>query len=206
LASTETDLFIFVGHPRATSLSQALADAYEAGARAAGASVRRMDLNAMAFDPDLTEGYKARKTLEPDLEAWREAVAGARKIALFYPQWWGGMPAKMKGVFDRAYLPGFAMRYHEKGPFWDRLLTGRSAEVFLTADTPPWWDRFVYGRPAARQVERLVLNFAGIKPVIIREFGPVKLASERKIAGWIKSAEARGAAAGRRVCEGKSPK
>ena len=26
---------------------------------------------------------------------------------------WGGMPAKMKGVLDRAYLPGFAFSYHE---------------------------------------------------------------------------------------------
>lgn len=199
MSSPKAELFLFVGHPRAASLSQALADAYEAGARSAGASVRRMDLSAMAFDPDLTEGYKARKTLEPDLEAWRAAVADARHLAMFYPQWWGGMPAKMKGVFDRAYLPGFAMRYHEKGPFWDRLLTGRSAEVFITADTPPWWDRWVYGRPAARQVERLVLNFAGIKPVTVRQMGPVKLASPGKIKGWIKAAEARGAAAGRRV-------
>jgi putative NADPH-quinone reductase len=202
MASTEAELFIFVGHPRETSLSQALADAYEAGARGAGARVRRMDLNAMVFDPDLTHGYKARKTLEPDLEAWREAVTQARHIAIFYPQWWGGMPAKMKGVFDRAYLPGFAMRYHDKGPFWDRLLTGRSAEVFLTADTPSWWDRFVYGRPAARQIRKLVLIYAGIKPVSIHQLGPVKLASKRKIVGWIKSAEARGAAAGRRLSEG----
>jgi hypothetical protein len=55
--------------------------------------------------------------------------------------------------------------------------------VFLTADTPPWWDRFVYGRQAAVQIRQRVLKCAGIKPVTIRQFGPVKLASKRKIAG-----------------------
>ncbi|WP_421861293.1 hypothetical protein [Oceanicaulis sp.] len=62
------ELFIFVGHPAETSFSQALADAYQRGAEAGGVQTTRMDLNAMQFDPDLSFGYKQRKTLEPDLE------------------------------------------------------------------------------------------------------------------------------------------
>jgi NAD(P)H dehydrogenase (quinone) len=190
-----TEIFVFVGHPAATSFSHALADAYQAGAEAAGAAVVRQDVNAMAFDPDLTDGYKQRKALEPDLELWREHVAAAKTLALFYPQWWGGMPAKMKGVFDRAYLPGFAMRYHNKGPFWDRLLTGRRADVFLTADTPAWWDRLVYGRPAALQIKKLVLEFAGIRPVTVRQFAPIKLSKPKARERWLQQAHAAGARA-----------
>jgi putative NADPH-quinone reductase len=191
------ELFIFVGHPAETSFSQALADAYQRGAEAGGVQTTRMDLNAMQFDPDLSFGYKQRKTLEPDLERWRQHVADARRIAIFYPQWWGGMPAKMKGVFDRAYLPGFAMRYHDTDPFWDRLLTGRSADVFLTSDTPAWWDRYVYGQPAARQIKRLVLEFAGIKPVRMNLISPIKRASPKQFERWIKTARQAGENAAR---------
>ena len=107
------------------------------------------------------------------------------------------MPAKMKGVLDRAFLPGFAMNYHESDPFWDRLLTGRSADVLMTSDAPAWYDRVMYGRAAGRQVERLVLKLSGIKPVHTLQFGPVKTASEAKIAGWLKAAEKAGARAAR---------
>lgn len=192
-----TGIFIFVGHPAETSFSQALADAYQQGAEAAGVQTTRMDLNAMRFDPDLSFGYTQRKTLEPDLELWRQHVSDARRIAIFYPQWWGGMPAKMKGVFDRAYLPGFAMRYHDTGPFWDPLLTGRSADVFLTADTPAWWDRYVYGQPAAQQIKKPVLEFAGIKPVRLRQFAPIKSASPKQLERWIKTARKAGETAAR---------
>ncbi|MEE9381015.1 MAG: NAD(P)H-dependent oxidoreductase [Hyphomonadaceae bacterium] len=191
-------IFIWVGHPRETSLSHGLADAYQRGAEAQGAEIRRMHLSDMQFDPDLQEGYHARKTLEPCLEEWRENILWANHLLWAYPYWWGGMPAKMKGVIDRAFLPGFAMEFHEKDLFWDRLLKGRSADVILTSDTPAWYDQIFYGRPGKRAVTNLVLKFAGIKPVRTFQPATVKTAKPAKIAKWMKRAERMGADAGRR--------
>ncbi|MEZ5947321.1 MAG: NAD(P)H-dependent oxidoreductase [Hyphomonas sp.] len=185
-------IFLFVGHPRTTSLSHGMADAYQRGAERAGAEIRRMHLSDMAFDPDLTEGYHSRKTLEPCLEEWRENTLWAGHLVWAYPQWWGGMPAKMKGVIDRSFLPGFAMRYHDKGPWWDRLLAGRSADILMTSDAPPLWDALTYHRAAKNQVERTVLNFAGVKPVRTLQFGTIKGAPEARISKWLKQVEARG--------------
>jgi NAD(P)H dehydrogenase (quinone) len=192
-------IFLWVGHPRETSLSHGMADAYARGAQAHGAEIRRMHLSDMIFDPDLQDGYTSRKTLEPCLEEWRENILWANHLCWAYPQWWGGMPAKMKGVIDRAYLPGFAMRYHENDPWWDKLLAGRSADVLMTADGPAWFDQLSYGRPAKLQVENLVLKFAGIKPVRTLQVGTVKSAKSEKIQHWLKQAEARGAAAAKRL-------
>jgi putative NADPH-quinone reductase len=192
-------IFVWVGHPRATSLSHGLADAYTRGAQAAGADVRRMNLSEMSFDPDLQEGYHARKTLEPCLEEWRENILWANHLCWAYPQWWGGMPAKMKGVIDRAFLPGFAMQYHAKGSMWDRLLAGRSADVLMTSDAPPLFDSIAYGRAAKNQVVKTVLWFSGIKPARTLQVGPVKSAKPEKIAAWIRQAEQRGAAAARQL-------
>ncbi|RIJ32063.1 NAD(P)H-dependent oxidoreductase [Henriciella algicola] len=189
-----TRIFIWVGHPRETSLSHGLADAFQQAAEEAGAEVRRMNLCDMEFDPDLTEGYHARKVLEPCLEIWRENTLWAEHLVWLYPQWWGGMPAKMKGVIDRCFLPGYAMAYHEKGPWWDRLLAGRSADIFMTSDAPVVFDAFSYRRAAKNQVERTVLNFAGVKPRKTFQFGPVKTAKPAKIEAWIRRAAARGKA------------
>ena len=191
-------IFIWVGHPAKDSLSAGLAEIYGDAAASAGAEIRRMALHDMSFDPDLTDGYRQRKDLEPCLEEWRENVLWADHLAWFYPQWWGSMPAKMKGVLDRAFLPGFAMNYHEKGPWWDKLLTGRSADVFITADAPAWFDRLSYGRPARNQVTNLVLKYSGIKPVKTYQFGTVKTASEAHIRKWMDFTRARGLHRGRK--------
>lgn len=190
-------IFIWAGHPRAASLSGGMADGYQAAAEAEGAETRRMNLSDMDFDPDLTEGYHSRKTLEPCLEEWRENTLWAEHFCWAYPYWWGGMPAKMKGVIDRCFLPGFAMKYHEDDPWWDRLLTGRSADVMITSDSPAWFDGLMYGRPGKKQVERLVLKFSGVKPVRTLQVGTVKTASDKKIAQWIKAAAKRGRQAAR---------
>ena len=191
-------IFIWVGHPADDSLSHGMTEAYERGARSEGAEIRRMHLSDMQFDPDLTNAYRERKELEPCLNEWRENTLWADHLCWAYPQWWGGMPAKMKGVLDRAYLPGFAMAYHETDPWWDRLLKGRSADVLMTADAPASFDQLMYGRPAKKQVEKLVLNFAGIKPVRVLQVGTVKTAKPDKINQWLRQAYNRGCDAGRR--------
>ncbi|NQV81189.1 MAG: NAD(P)H-dependent oxidoreductase, partial [Alphaproteobacteria bacterium] len=67
-------LFIWVAHPKADSLCAGIADAYQAGAEARGAMVRRMDLSTMAFDPAF-QGYGAdAPALEPDLAAWQANI------------------------------------------------------------------------------------------------------------------------------------
>ena len=169
-----------------------MADAYEAGARENGADVRRMHLRDMVFDPDLEEGYHSRKELEACLVQWRENILWADHLCWAYPVWWGGLPAKAKGVIDRAFLPGFAMAYPEGKLMWDRLLTGRSADVLLTSDAPPWFDQLTNRRPAKNQVENTILKFAGVKPVRTLQVGTVKTASDNKISDWIDQARRRG--------------
>ena len=76
------------------------------------------------------------------------------------------------------------MNYHTEDPWWDKLLTGRSADVILTADAPAFYDQLAYGSPARNQVSKLVLQFSGVKPVRVLQFGSVKAANEDKIEKW----------------------
>lgn len=188
-------IFIWVAHPRATSFCAALADAYQEGATGAGAAIRRMDLHAMRFDPHF-EGYGPdTPALEPDLLTWQENISWADHLLIVHPYWWGAMPARAKAVLDRALIPGFGFRYHKRGVFWDKLLTGRTADAILTSDTPPWYDTLVYRKPGRRVLRNQVLKFCGIKPRKLVQFGTVKTANAAKRAGWIARARDMGRSA-----------
>jgi NAD(P)H dehydrogenase (quinone) len=187
-------IFIWVAHPKAASLCEGIADAYQTGAEAAGSEVRRMDLSAMTFDPTF-DGYKGMLPLEPDLQAWQDAVTWADHVLFVHPYWWGAMPTKAKAVLDRALLPGFAYKYHRKGVKWDKLLSGKTADAIITADTPTFIDTLLYNKPARRVIKNQVFGFCGLKAKNVLQFGSVKLASEKKINGWITRAGKLGAQA-----------
>lgn len=185
-------IFIWVAHPRAASFCSALADAYQQGAEAGGAGIRRMDLHEMWFDPHF-EGYRSdAPPLEPDLLTWQENIAWADHLAIVHPYWWGAMPARAKAVLDRALTSGFGFRYHARGVGWDKLLTGRTADAILTSDTPPWIDTLLYCKPGRRVLRNQVLGFCGIKTRKLVQFGTVKTADEAKRARWIERAREMG--------------
>ncbi|MEO0465962.1 MAG: NAD(P)H-dependent oxidoreductase [Pseudomonadota bacterium] len=195
---TPTKIHLIVGHPRAGSFCHALADAYARGAEAQGAEIRRQDISDMEFDPDLTHGYEKRKMLEPDLFDLRENIIWADHLAWIHPLWWGGMPAKMQGAIDRAFLPGWAFKYHDNDPWWDRLLAGKTADVIVTADTPGFFIKWVYGNPHKKRITKQILGFTGVKVTSYSHFATVKTADDKKRADWLKRAHFYGAEAGRR--------
>ncbi len=187
-------VFIWVANPKTGSLSSGLAKAYAKGAEARGAEVRIMELSDMNFVAEF-EGYTGRKELAPDLVAWQEAVAWADHVSIIYPYWWGSMPTKAKAVLDMALVPGFGFKYHDSGLKWDKLLKGRTGDAIITSDTPPWLDTLLYRKPGRRVIKNQVLDFVGIKPQKIVQFGSVVSASEKKIGRWLGKAEQMGARA-----------
>jgi len=105
------------------------------------------------------------------------------------------MPALMKGFFDRVFLPGFAFKYRENSALWDKLLTGRTAHLMVTMDTPPWYYRWIYHKPGHNEMKRTILGFCGIKTTKLTEFGPVKGSSPQKREKWIAMAKELGSKA-----------
>jgi len=181
-------ILVILGHPRKESLCGALATAYAESARAGGAEVRELALSELSFDPVLHMGYRAEQALEPDLAAAREAISWAEHLVFVYPTWWGGLPALIKGFIDRVFLPGFAFKYRKDSPWWDRLLAGRSARLLVTMDTPPWYYRWLYRMPGHNQMRRTILEFCGIRPVRISQFGPVRGSTNTRRDAWLETA------------------
>lgn len=187
-----TRTLVLLGHPDADSFCGTLAQAYVKGARSAGNDVRLLALGELQFEPVLRHGYRTVQPLEPDLVTAQESIAWAEHIVFVYPIWWGAMPALLKGFIDRVFLPGFAFKYRKGSMLWDRLLSGRSAHLITTMDTPPWYYRWIYGAPGHKQMKKTILEFSGILPVRISSFGPIRDSTAERRARWLERAYQQG--------------
>ena len=184
---------LVLGHPDTASFCGALADAYQQGAQNEGVEIKRIDVADLSFDPILKRGYKEIQTLEPDLEKAQEDILWAEHLVFVYPIWWAMMPALLKGFLDRVFLPGFAFKYKEDSPWWDRLLNGRTGHMITTMDAPLLYFWVVNWNSGHRAMKKATLEFCGVKPVKITSFGQVKSSSLEKRKRWLKKTRKLGA-------------
>jgi putative NADPH-quinone reductase len=185
-------ILIINGHPDKESLCFALAESYKKGADTNGNQCQLVHLIDLTFNPILTHGYRLVSELEPDLLKMQEAILQADHLVFVYPNWWATLPALLKGFIDRVLLPGFAFKYHEKDPLWDKLLKGKTARLIVTMDSPKWY-YWLINRNAGHNAMKIgVLEFCGIKPVKISAFAPVKSADELKRKKWLDEVETLG--------------
>mmetsp|Transcript_32030 Transcript_32030/g.90887 ORF Transcript_32030/g.90887 Transcript_32030/m.90887 type:complete len:251 (-) Transcript_32030:199-951(-) len=101
-------------HPRSDSMGTAIADAVEAGAMDGGHELRRRGLYEAKFQPVMSAAERAAyfdadggvSRMPKDI---RSAIADLKwcdSLVVVYPTWWFGMPAMLKGYFDRVLIPG----------------------------------------------------------------------------------------------------
>lgn len=175
-------IFILVGHPDKESFNRELANSYADGAREKGHEVRVKSLSDLNFDPILHRGYREIQELEPDLKEVQEDIKWCDHFVIIYPSWWSTMPAILKGFFDRVWLPGFAFHFHPSGLWWDGLLKGRTARVFVTSDAHPIFTRIIFG-DTTNEIKKGILWFSGLS-VSVKKIGPLKKISEEKKQKW----------------------
>ncbi len=183
-------IVVLLGHPNKNpTLSSELSVIYEAAAKAAGHEVKRFVLADMHFDPILHQGYKAIQALEPDLQQLQEAIKWAEHFVVIYPNWWHSMPALLKGLFDRMWLPGFAfnMRKNKAGKQtigWHKRLKGKTARVIVLSGTHPLLIPLFFGE-YTNDIKKAILWFAGFS-VKVTKLGPTDQAPEWKKNEWRK--------------------
>lgn len=176
-------ILIFLGNPDTSSYSGRLADSYEGAAKHSGFETRRLNIGDMQFDPVLHQGYKEIQQLEPDLRYFQESVQWADHIVFVYPNWWCSMPAKMKGLFDRSWLPGFAFNFDKETKKLIKRLTGKTARVIIVAGSHSpfmtWWKFGDY----TNEISHGILGFAGIRTKVTA-FGPTEKVSALTLDRW----------------------
>jgi len=80
-------------------------------------------------------------TLSADIRAEQEKLDWADAVVLQFPLWWYGMPAILKGWFDRVFVKGFAYGVTDGDSgrslrYGEGRLAGKRALVVVTAGSP----------------------------------------------------------------------
>ncbi len=183
------NILIINGHPEMKSLCTEIALSYQKGAESAGANCSIIHLCQLDFDPLRNHHLDKHNQYEPDLVKVQKEIHKADHLVFVYPNWWGTYPALFKGFIDRVFLPGFAFNYRKKSLFCDKLLTGKSARVIVSMNSPRWYYYLRYGQSGHISMKRNILGYCGVSPVRITSIGPVKSAREYKIRGWLRKIE-----------------
>ena len=175
---------IIYAHPEPTSFTAALKDTAVQALKGAGHSVEVSNLYGEGFNPvagrhDFTsvadtqrfhyqsEQLHASKTagFSPDLVREQERLQRADFVIMIFPIWWGGMPAIMKGWFDRVCAYGVAYadgRRFDKGFYLGRramlgLSSGGTRERFTDGDAYGDIERVLH------PVKRCMLEYLGLE-------------------------------------------
>ena len=81
-----------------------------------------------------------------------ERILRCQGLVLVFPTWWYGMPAILKGYFDRVWVPGVAFE----------VVDGRTRPLFqnivrfavVTTYGSPWWHNKLIGDPSKQVLMR----------------------------------------------------
>jgi putative NADPH-quinone reductase len=163
---TPRRILIIQGHPDRDGdhFCHALADRYDAGARAAAHEVRRVDVARLDFPLLRSKKEWDAGALPSSLASVQRDITWADHLVLIFPLWLGDMPALLKGFLEQVARPGFAVRDPlQRGG--TKLLRGRSARIVVTMGMPALLYRWYYRAHAIRSLERNILRFAGVAPV-----------------------------------------
>lgn len=188
--SRKKKIVILIGHPDTDpTICSELAMLYETAAKQVGHEVKKFHLAEMHFDPILHKGYKVIQELEPDVKKLQEALKWCDHFVLIYPNWWSTMPALLKGLFDRMWLPGFAFRMRKTSQGtpalgWYKLLKRKTARVIIPSGTHPFLVYLMFGN-YTNEIKRGILWFAGFKTRLTL-LGPSETAPEWKRNEWRK--------------------
>lgn len=146
---------VVTAHPSPRSLTAELTRVARSGLAGSGWSVEVSDLYAMGWDPAVrledygdagrpggTVSSRSRQaygsgTLVPEIVAEQDKLRRADLLVLLFPMWWHGMPAMLKGWFDRVFVNGFAFGLQDDAglprKYGDGGLAGRRVLAVVTA-------------------------------------------------------------------------
>ena len=183
-------ILVINGHPDPESYNQSLATAYiEALKDNHKIEVKYLALHSLDFNPNLEFGYRKRTVLEPDLIKALDDIKWSNHMVWVHPIWWVGLPAIMKGFFDRAFLPGITFN-HISTTETIGLLKGRTARIITTAgDLSQDVYTTVFNDSTLVQLKTGILEYCGVEVTDSTFIGLLNNSSLEERQNWLKEVQ-----------------
>lgn len=176
------NVLIVFAHPEHKSFNGVLKDTYWTSLQSLGHNVRVSDLYQQNFNPVPSRGdflQVAREdyfnymfeqkiasetnTFAPEIAREQENITWADYIIFQFPMWWTGVPAILKGWFDKVLALGFA---YGPGIYDSGNLKGKKSLLSFTGGSSDadYGDRKIKGHLAERlfSVQHDTLYFTGM--------------------------------------------
>ncbi|MBB6633154.1 NAD(P)H-dependent oxidoreductase [Cohnella thailandensis] len=153
--------------PHRRSYSAALLAAVTRGLLSGGHQVDLIDLHADGFNPvtsasDLAS-WRQKRTNDPLAADYQRRLMAADHIILIFPIWWEGMPALLKGFFDKVFVKGVIYAETKPGrPFKCLLPRLQGVSMLTVMATPTFAYRLFFGNPIAKMVFRGTFRKMGV--------------------------------------------
>ncbi len=188
------NVLIIIANPQDKSFSHKIAYAYNDGARAAGHKVEQLDLYTSPLQlsylqPESKHQYEQNQPVRTELQS---KITWADEIIFIHPLWWGGPPAILKNFIDQIFTPGFAYRHAKDKKYLPkrlnviprRLLTGRTARLFVTCDGQRWTNALRL-MPYLVTWQMYIFRYTGLKLVSFQLFDFMRHRPDLTKAKWL---------------------
>jgi NAD(P)H dehydrogenase (quinone) len=156
-------LYIYC-HPLPESFHAAIRVKALAALADAGHQVDLLDLYAEKFDPVLSEDarrhYHDTSRNQAGLEGYVARLTSADALVLQFPTWCFGLPAMLKGFFDRMIMPGVAFDLSDPAHVKPTLRNIKRIIGIVTYGRPRYM-AFWMSDPPRKIVKRYVRWFTG---------------------------------------------
>ena len=159
-------VLVVYAHPVETSYNAALHRQVVESLRGSGHEVDDCDLYAEDFNPVLSRaeriGYHDVPANRAPVQAYVDRLLRAEALVLCFPTWCFGLPAMLKGYFDRVFVPGVAFDLSDPKDVKPSLTNLRRIAAVVTYGRPRWiaWSM---GDPPRKIVTRYLRRLSGGK-------------------------------------------
>ena len=157
-------VLVVYSHPVETSYGAALHRQVIASLHGAGHEVDDCDLYAEDFNPVLSRAerlaYHEVPANRDPVQRYVERLMWAEALVFCFPTWCFGLPAMLKGFFDRVFLPGVAFDLSDPAHVKPALTHLKRISAVVTYGRPRWV-AWLMGDPPRKRVTRYLCMLSG---------------------------------------------
>jgi putative NADPH-quinone reductase len=149
-------VLVIRAHPLDESFNAALHQAVLEGLKAAGHEIDNLDLYAENFQPVLSaeerRNYHDLTRNRIPAASYIERLQHTEAVVFVFPTWSFGVPAILKGWFDRVLIPGVSFTLDKHGVARPALRNVKRIAAVTTYGRPWWFVRLLIGDLPRRQI------------------------------------------------------
>ena len=173
---------IIYAHPWDGSFNHSVLEAVRKGLSDSGHKIDLIDLVKDDFNPVMSEKelalYSKGGSLDPKVIDYQARIGEADYLFFIFPNWWGGVPAILKGFFDKVFLKNFA--YKKEPAPGNGLLDIKGAAVISTFDAPSIVYHMMFKPHMKKNIAFQLLRTNGVRSVKLFPFFRVQDIGDRK--------------------------